>query len=235
VQGVITAIDAGKNTITVRVPLNDGTKQTKEETFTLGNGTKVLLADLVNKGDPLPEGKLADLSEGTGVVVQFDADRKNVTTVTARGPSLVTEVKSFDAASKTLTVVIKNKNGAEEKSLTLIPNIKVLLNEGGKKGDPDKEGKLDDLKEGVHVSVQLSVDQSKALAIRLQPRTLSGTLVGHDAGNNTITISSKGDGDRTFTVANNATLVDLVVGSRVTLRFSVLDKDKVVQAQGQKE
>ncbi len=235
VQGVVTAIDVGKNTITVRVPLNDGTKQTKEETFTIGQGVKVLLADTVNKTDPLPEGKLADLSEGTGVNVQFDADKKNVVTVTARGPALVAEVKSFDAASSTLTVVTKDKQGQTEKSLTLIPNIKVLMNEGLKKGDPDKEGKLDDLKEGVFVSVQLSVDQKKALGIRLQPRTLSGTLVGHDVGNKTITISSKGDGDRTFTVANDATLVDLVVGARVTLRFSVSDRDKVIQAQGQKE
>jgi hypothetical protein len=241
VQGVITALDATKGAVTIRVPANDGTKNTKEETFTIGKDVKVLLADVLTKGDTMPEGKLADLSEGTTVALQLSDDKKTVTGVTARGPTIQAKVQSVDAARNTITVNAPKgaKKEIEQKVLELVNGAKVLLNDGkgSKKDDAskDQEGKLGDLAEGTPVYVQLTVDQKRALGIRVQSITLTGTLVGHDAGNNTITISTKGDGDKTYTVAKDATLVDLVVGTRVSLRFSVFEKDKVIAAHGQKE
>src|SRR5262249_54890859 len=96
--GKIKAGDADKGKITVAVVTNPGAKQTEDKTLTLAKEVKVVLQEASSKDQPQPEGKLADLSPGTGVMVQLAADKGNVVLITAHGPGLHGSVKAVDAA-----------------------------------------------------------------------------------------------------------------------------------------
>jgi hypothetical protein len=150
-------------------------------------------------------------------------------------------VKAVDANKNTITITTKNKEGGqvqvEDKTLTLVKDAKVLLSDGLSKDKKDEEGKLADLTEGTSVLVQLSVDRTKALSIRVLAQSIQGTLKGYDNGNRTITILVKEDGnlvEKSFPVAKDARVVDLTEGAGVTLQLSVFDKKTVVAAQGKK-
>jgi RNA polymerase sigma factor (sigma-70 family) len=234
VQGILQAVDAGKNSITVTVPV-EGTKQTRDQKFDLAADVKVLINNALSKNDALPTGKLTDLSEGTGVQLELSPDKKAVVAITARGPKLQGHVKSVDAARNALTVTVKENKGTAEKTVELAKGGRVLLNDGLKKGDPDKEGKLSDLAEGAPVSLQLSVDRKSALEVRVHGASVKGRVKGVDVGNNTITLTLKEDAqivDKTFSVDKNVRmdgkLSDLTADTPVVLQMSVFDQKKVV-------
>src|SRR5262249_45828742 len=137
VQGVVQAVDAGKNSITVTVPV-EGTKQTRDQKFDLARDVKGLINNAVTKKDTRPGGKLTDLSEGTSVQLELSPDKKTVVTISARGPKLQGQIKSVDAAKMVFTVAVKENKGATEKTVELMKDARVLLNDGLKKGDADK-------------------------------------------------------------------------------------------------
>jgi hypothetical protein len=253
IHGVVSSVDAGNNTITLRYALGDGSETkkptTKEETFPVAKDAKVLLLDLLSfdksKEQPLPEGKLADLLPDTFLHVQLTEDKKTIVGIRARGPSIAGTVSSVDAGKNTLTLsvtVLKDGNKEnEDRILEMMEGAKILLNDGlGSKEAPvpDQEGKLGNLDAGTPVHVQLTVDQKRVLGIRINGVTIDGTLKGYDAGNSQITITVKEDGnlvDKSFSLIKNATVVDLTEGAAVRLRFSVIEKGKVVVAQGLKD
>jgi small nuclear ribonucleoprotein (snRNP)-like protein len=237
VAGVVRAVDAGKHTLTLAVPLKQ-TKQTEDRTFPLARDVQVALEDAPAKKPPAA-GKLADLTEGTPVVVLLAEDGRTITAVRARGPSLRGAVKAVDAAANTLTVNVKEGGGVAEKALALATGAKVLLNDGLSKDQADKEGKLADLAEGTPVVVHLSVDRQRALSIRVQGTSVGGELKGIDTGANTVTLTVKEDGarvDRTFSLAKNARVEgNPTAGQRVVVRLSVFDKQTAVAVQAAKQ
>ena len=229
VQGTVQSLDPAKKTITVTVVVDAKNKKTEDQTFAVGDA-KVLLEDLIvkDKNRPLPEGKLADLAEGTGVSLQLTPDRKAVVSIRARGPAVQGRIQSADATKNTFTLLTKSKDGPKEYVVELAKEAKVLIDDGlGDKKTPPKEGKFADLAEGTSVSVQLTVDRKKALGVRVFGPSLHGRLKGYDAGNRTLTVTIKEDGqivDKSFTLAKQAKIEgEPTAGAKVQVRLSAQD------------
>jgi hypothetical protein len=139
---------------------------------------------------------------------------------------------------------VKGDNGPEEKTYTLHPDAKIILDDGiGKKGDAPKVGKLADASEGLPVWLDLSGwDRTQAVGVRLMGPSLNGTVKAVDVGNNTITLTVKEDGqlvDKTLTLSkavkvDGAKLGDLA-GAQASLRLSVEDRQTVVGIHVHKE
>jgi hypothetical protein len=235
VHGTVKALDRARNTITVDVPRNDGTKTIDEKTFAVAVDVKVILDESLSKEKAPPAGKLTDLLAGTIVTLQLAADRKTAVAIYARGPTLHAAVAATDAGKNTLTLRVKGENGPEEHALTLAKAAQITLSDGLSKDDKPREAQLSDLAEGTGVVVQLSVDRKTALAVRVLGDSLYGPLEGVDLGNNTITLKVKEDGqlvDKTLTLLKGARVAgaklnELRAGQRVAVTLSVFDKTKV--------
>src|SRR5262249_12066770 len=146
--GTVKSFDASKRILTISVMTEPKSKKIEEKQWPVAADAKVILQDNLTKDEPAPEGRLDDLTPGTGVTVTLDLDKKNIVAISARGRGLNGGVKSVDAAKGTITVMVKGKKGAEEITLQIAKGCKIFMNDGiGKKGDQPKEGKLDDLKE----------------------------------------------------------------------------------------
>jgi RNA polymerase sigma factor (sigma-70 family) len=146
--GSVKAVDADKNTVTIAGKDKGGPF---EKTLELARGAKVWLDDgLVKNG--AKEGKLADLAEGTPVVVHLSGyDRKTVVRVDAHGPGLYGSLKGVDAGANTITITVKEDGNLVDKTFDLAKNVKV---DGGKLGE---------LTEGTAVSLQLSIFDKKTV------------------------------------------------------------------------
>jgi hypothetical protein len=228
----VKSVDVAGNRIVVTT--REKGKMGVEKTFTLAKDAKVMLNDGRTKGDPGKEAKLADLTEGTGVVLQLSADQKSVLGITVGPASIHTGVKAVDLASKTITVLYKDASGPQEKTFLLGKDAKVLLNDGLVKGVKDQEGKLDELTAGTGVVLKVSaLDQKTVLEIRVQGDALHGTVKAVDVGNNTITVTTKDETslvEKTLVVLKDAridgNLGDIAPGTRVMVQTSVFDKTK---------
>jgi RNA polymerase sigma factor (sigma-70 family) len=238
IQAHVKTVDVAGNGIVVTT--SEKEKKGVEKAFSLAKDAKVILNDGRTKGDPGKEGKLADLAEGTGVVLQLSADQKTVLGITVGPASLHTYVKAVDLASNTITVAYKDSKGTpEEKTLLLDKNAKVLLNDGLVKGFKDQEGKLSDLTEGTRAVLKVSaLDQKTVLEIRLEGEPLHGTVKAVDVGNNTITITVKENAglvEKTLVLVKDAridgNLGDIAPGTRVIVQVSVFDKTKAARVQ----
>jgi RNA polymerase sigma factor (sigma-70 family) len=237
VTGVVKSYDAAKNTVTVTVMVNPEKKQTEEKTYEMAKDAKVILDEARTKDEKPAEGKPADLTEGTQVVLELAPGGKSVARVLAHGPSVVGNVKSVDAKTPSLTITHKQKDGLKEETFVVAKDAKVHLNDGLSKEVKDKEGKLEELTEGTPVLVHLSVDRKRALEVRPQGESVHGTLKGYDSGSATLTVTVKESGgliEHSYTVAKDAKLTDLSEGAPVAVRLSVFDKKTVVEAHGVK-
>lgn len=235
VQGVLESVDAGKNQIKVAVRV-EGTKQVEEKTFDLTKDAKVFLYDTVAKGQEPPEAKVTDLPQGTNVHLRLSEDKKAVVAIHARGPGLQGKVKSVDAGKNSIHVTFKDGKGLAERTIELVKDARIMLSNGLSKSEQGQEGKLTDLTEGTSVSLQLTVDQKRALLAQVRGASIQGEVKGVDVGNNTITVTLKEDGqvvEKTYTVHKEARveggkLTDLTAGTPVALQMSVFDKKEVV-------
>jgi hypothetical protein len=198
VHGVVKAVDAGKNTITVY------TKKTSAQTYTLAQDAKIYLEEgKREKGSEPPPGKLGDLSEGVIVTLKLSADRKAVERISARGPNVQAVIKSVDAGKNTITVSGK----PAEQTFTLAKDVAIHM-AFGKKG---QESKLSDLREGMNASLNLSIDKKKVHSITVFRPMVAGGVTVLDPGKNTITITLKskdGAQEKTYELAKDVT-VDL--------------------------
>jgi RNA polymerase sigma factor (sigma-70 family) len=241
VVGEIVAVKG--DTLTLRVQEDPSKKGTVDKTWALPKDVKIRLQHGLKKEDK--EGTTADLLEWAVVQVQLSADKKSVLLISVQPGNLQGSVKSVDATKNNITITMKSKAGVEEKTVTLMKEAKIILDDGlGKKGDAPKEGKLSDVSEGLPVWVQLSgYDRTQAVAVRVSGPSLYGTVKGVDVGNNTITVTVKEDAqivDKTLTLSkevkvDGAKLADLAGGERVSLRLSVVDRKMVVGIHVPKE
>jgi RNA polymerase sigma factor (sigma-70 family) len=158
----VKSVDADKRTVTVTMKGEDGPF---EKTFTLAKEARVLLSDGLAKGEKDQEGKLADLTEGTPVLVRVSAvDPKVALELRPQGRSLFGELKGVDAGSSQITVTVKEDGALVDKALTLVKGGRVTIEDG--KGS--REAKLSDLAAGSRVVVQLSVfDPAKAVRVAM--------------------------------------------------------------------
>jgi RNA polymerase sigma factor (sigma-70 family) len=240
-RGVVKAIDPAKNTLTV---LAGDKKQAAEQTLTLAPDVKVQLpADKKEKEAP-PEGKLADVKEGSPVVLKLSFDKKTVRSIAVEGKSIQGGVKKVDATNNTITIEVKEDGQAVEKTFTLAADASIFVPEG-KKGE---EAKLADLTEGAGVSLKLALDGKTVVVVSTTGSNVGGTLKGVDVGGNTITVTVKEDGgpaDKTYELAKDVRvnldgqkeagqLTDLTMGNKVALQLS-LDRKRVLSVRKAKE
>lgn len=159
-NAAVKSVDADKRTITV---VSKGAQGAVEDTFTVAEDVKVIVPDPKVKGKR-EEHKLADLTEGTPVTLQFSpAQRTTVTGITASGPTITAVVQSVDADKSTITI----RWGDKEQTLAVAKDVKVVVSDGDKEEGLRAEGKLSDLV-GMKVSLYVTAFEPKAVtAIRL--------------------------------------------------------------------
>jgi RNA polymerase sigma factor (sigma-70 family) len=145
-HGRVKSVDQAKNTITV-------TSKPGEHTVVIVKEAKIIKDDgLGKKGDTPKEGTLADLTEGTPVLIQLSVNRKKALGVHIQGQSLNGTLKAYDAGNKALTVTVKEDAQLVDKELKLAENARI-------DGNP---------MQGDRVAVTLSVhDKDVAAAVRV--------------------------------------------------------------------
>ncbi len=145
--GILNAVDAAKNTITVTLAKKGG--DTQEKTFEIGTGAEVVL-----DGKP---SKLGDLKQGVHVNLQLSEDQKAVL-IRAGGPSLRGELKAADTAKGTVVVAVAGTQGKEDKTFKLAKDVKLSLR-------AKKDATLADVEAGAAVALTLSADRSEVVAL----------------------------------------------------------------------
>src|SRR5262249_39480165 len=243
VSGVVKAVDASRNTVT----LHPGKEFLEPQTFTVAGDAKVFLDD--GTGDKLgfQEGRLADLSEGAPVTLRLSEDQK-VVRIWAEGPTIQGTLKAADAGNGTITATVAMTKGdpAADKTFAVAKNARLFVDDGQvpDKSQPAKQPGLADLPANAVVFLKLSAERKVVGRIREEGQTVTGLVKAVDGARNTITVtvSAKGepDADRTFPTAKAAQVfiddgklkdkakpaaapgvADVPVGAQVTLRLSL--------------
>jgi hypothetical protein len=155
-NAAVKSVDADKRTITV---VSKSPQGAVEDTYTVAEDVKVIVSDPKVKGKR-EEHKLADLTEGTPVTLQFSpAARTTVTGITASSPTITAVVQSVDADKSTITI----QWGDKEQTLAVAKDVKVVVSDG----DKETAGTLSDLV-GLKVSLQVTAFEPKTVtAVRL--------------------------------------------------------------------
>jgi hypothetical protein len=162
-QGVVKAIDAGKQTITLTMPATRREEPAVEQTFMLAVGGEVVMEDeRPRRFFPVREAKLGDVPVGAVVTVKLSPDQASAVSVHAEGPSVSGALKGIDAGKGTVIIVIGGGRGteAEEKSYTVAKDAKVWVD--------GVESKFADLKVSdppAQIGLKLSLDQKSVKAI----------------------------------------------------------------------
>jgi small nuclear ribonucleoprotein (snRNP)-like protein len=243
VSGVVKAVDASENTVT----LHPGKEFLQPQTFRVAGDAKVLLDDGTPDKLGFQEGRLADLSEGAPVTLRLSEDRK-VVRIWAEGPTIQGTLKAADADTSTITATVAMKKGepATDKTFAVAKNARLFIDDGQlpDKSRPTKQPGLADVPANAVVYLKLSADRKVVGSIRAEGQTVTGLVKAMDDAKNTITISvsvkGKPDEDRTFPVAKGAQvsiddgktkdkakpadvrgIADVPIGAQVTLRLSV--------------
>jgi hypothetical protein len=214
VRGVLAAVDAGKNTLTVAIP-SATRREPEEKTFSLAKEAEVLLFRGRGSRFALKEGKLADLHPGAVVTITLAADGKAVESLVAEGPGLQGAVKAVDAARNTLTLTLAPKGrgeDAEEKTFSVSKEAEVALDDGRGRRFSVKEGKLADVPAGSLAMIQLSVDQKTVEGLTATGPNVFGVVKSVDPAANALTLTlGRGRGEeaqeKTFTLAKDADLL----------------------------
>jgi len=163
-HAAVKSVDADQRALTVTSKDETGVV---EKTFTLIKRARVLLNDGLTKQDKDQEGKLADLTEGTPVLVRVSAvDPSQALELRPQGRGFYGVLKAVDADKGKVTVTVKEEGGHVDKELTLVKKarISIELRKGG-----TGETTLSGLTTGSPVVVQLSVFDA-AKAVRLTVR-----------------------------------------------------------------
>lgn len=236
VRGTAREVNAAKKTIVISVVGDAGTKKVVEKSYPLAENVRILLGDNLTKDKPIPEGKLDDVTPGTGVDAQLSLDGKTVVQILARGPALLGSIKAVDATKNTITLIgkgEKGEKGSTETTLALPEGVLATLSDGLSKEDKPQTKKPTELEEGTRVVVQLSVDRKSALALRVQNESLRGTLKGIDNGANTVTVEVKEDGglvEKLLTLSKDAKVEgNPTAGDPVIVQLSVFDKKTAIR------
>jgi RNA polymerase sigma factor (sigma-70 family) len=201
VKGVLKSADAGKGTITAAVHVSKG--EAEEKTFAVARGARLSLDGGKGKGASGRGKGLAGLPAGAIVVLKLSADGKAVGSIRAEGPTVTGVVKAVDAGKGAVTLTIKVKGEPEEdKSFTLAKEALVSIGDGKKKDTAARAG-LADVPVGANVTLRLSLDQATVVAVHAEGASVPGTVSAVDAAKGTITLSQKGEGDKTYTAGKD--------------------------------
>jgi hypothetical protein len=183
VHAVIVSVESGRNTLTVMPFVKGG----EPRTYALASDAKIYLEEgKKTKGQKPPQAKLTDLSEGVRVVLKLSADKKTVERINARGPLVTGVLKRVDATKKAVTVAAKTG----ERTFSLADDVHISMAFGIK----GFRYKVADLRPGMSVALDLTVDKTKVRSVTAFRPTVQGSVSLLDPGKNIITIGSKGKG-----------------------------------------
>jgi hypothetical protein len=205
VSGVVKAVDAGKNAITV-------THQTGEDTFGVAKDAKIEI-----DGKP---GELSAIPAGASVNLRQFVDAKTAGSVLAEGRWLWGVVKAVDAANGTITFGDRAQDGAAGKTFTVPKELAVSID--------GKSGQLAGVPAGASVNLQLLADQATVRSLSAEGEQVNGLVKAVDVDKDTITI-----GETTYRLALCAGIVidrkpgqlaGVPVGANVTLNLQVDQK-----------
>ena len=127
-------------------------------------------------------------------------------------------ILSLDAEGGRISIR-RGGDGSWDFNLKIGANAAVLID--------GQEAKLSDLPRGAVVACRLSADEEEVLVVRAEGRAVGGTVRSFDVAGKTITLAGGEDGDRTYPLAEGASLPEVRGGDRVTVKFSA-DGKRVV-------
>ncbi len=166
VQGVIKAVDAGKQTITLTTAATRRDQgAANEQTFTVAANAEVLVEDeRPFHFYPVREAKLSDLPVGSIASLRLSPDQTTAMVVRAEGPSVSGALKGIDPTKGSVVIVIGSGRGtdAEERTYTVAKDARIWVD--------GAEAKLADLKAGdpaPNINLKLSLDQKTVRAIHM--------------------------------------------------------------------
>ena len=247
-SGAVRAVDAAQQTITIVGKLIG------EKSFPLAPDAIVLLDNGTGDEFKLAEGKLADLTNGTNVMLRLGGDQK-VASIRAEGPTVQGVVDSVNTAASSIQVTIRpGKGDPEQKTFSVAPNARVTIADGKPKDKSQPTASaLADLQPGSHVTLKLSADRQTVGSIFAEGPTVRGIVKSVDPAAGTITLAvqeGKQSAEKSFNVKNASVtitdaiskdqkfkvaehkLADLPVGAVATLRLSPGQEVISVSAEG---
>jgi RNA polymerase sigma factor (sigma-70 family) len=225
VYGVVKAVDAGKNSLTLTIHVKKG-ESPEEKSFDVAKDVAVWI-----DGN---EGKLADLPVDSLVNVKLHADRKTAGSIQAEGPGVFGVVKAVDLQQKTITLAAGK--GIDDRTLSASKDIRVFID--------DRAGKLGDVVVDGLANCKLTADQKAIVSLHVSGPSIHGTLKEVDADKGKITVTvvvNKVDSaDRVFDLAKNVVVTrgkekggtsvkaaDLKAGKELVLQLSSDQKSVV--------
>lgn len=197
VQGIVKAVDGGKNTLTLAV---NAKGQHVELTFTIPPSASLALGSVKEKGRTLPQmSKLADLPVGALVTLKMSLDQKQVVSVATQSVTLAGTVKAVDAARNSITVAVggTKTEPAEEKTYDISPDASVRID--------GRSAKLTDVPPDAIVTLRMFADNKTVGAINAEGPHIGGTVKMVDANARTVTLAAgKGGEEQTLAVRQDA-------------------------------
>jgi RNA polymerase sigma factor (sigma-70 family) len=222
VRGVVRAVDAAQNTITVAVDATRDGAANPDKTYTVAKDAEVLMDEGRGRFAPGREVKLADLAAGSVVTLLLAKDKQTVEAILAEGPTLSGKLSAVDATKGTVTLAGaaagRGRGGEEiagtpDKTYTVGKTAEIVIDDGRGRRTSLHEGKLTDLSIGCHVTVKLAPDLKEAVLVQAEGSRVQGTVKAIDAGKLSITIGGdRGRGgeaaaENTYIVAQNADIL----------------------------
>lgn len=251
VRGILKAIDAKKNMLTVTVAGAGGRERgaeaaaNEETTYAIAADAEVAIDDGRGRRFSIREGKIEELNEGVIVSLRLSLNKKTVHGILAEGALVQGIVKAINPAKRSITLVGRPARGddaGEDRTLAIAKEAVIIIDDGKGRRLSFKEGKLADVPVGSSVMMKLAVDQGFVMLLKAEGPTLLGMLKAVDAEKGAITIAipkGRDDADeKTLTLAkdarvtldgNEVKLADLKVGENgpfIQLRLT-LDQQRV--------
>lgn len=214
----------------------------------LGGASAVTHRALADKPAAAPDGAKPEKPKPAADAKPGDKGNKPEAADTLHGT-----IQAVDADKITLTIAgEKGKKEAENKTFPLAKDVKVLIVEGAKKGDPPAEGKVGDLRVGAPAEVRLSEDKKTVVEVRPQGQNVQGAVKAVKADSITVASKIKGGGeDKSYELSKDVKVLlndgltkntpdkegkvgDLKEGTQVSLQLSARDgKVQTIRVQGE--
>lgn len=192
VRGVLKSVDVAKQEVVVVVVSAGRDQSAAERVYKLTPGSEIGVDDGRGRRYSVREAKFADLISGAGVMLQLSPNQKDVQSVVAEGPTLMGTVKSVDAGSRKLTMVVnppRSDEKAGERTLEVAADAVLGLDDGRGHRLSVTLGKLSDVPTGSVVRVRLSGDQRQAVQVVAEGPSRAGVIKSIDAAKRTITVA----------------------------------------------
>ncbi len=205
VSGVVKAVDAVQNTLTVA-------HRQGETTFNVAKDADIQIDD--------KRGELAALPAGASVHLRQFTDARTTRSIQAEGRWLSGIVKALDVANSTITFGERAQEGAAGRTFRVPSDLRISID--------GKPGSLAGTPPGASANLQLCADQATVRSLSVEGGQVNGVVKAVDVAQRTVTV-----GATTYPIAQDAhisidlrpgKLEDLPAGANVGLNLQVDQK-----------